>query len=65
MIENITEAQAKRYLTILFCRAGLDDNETEMAIDKITEHGWTLPDCVKALDTEARRYHGHKKQKIH
>jgi len=65
MIENITETQAKRYLTILFCRAGLDDNDTEMAIDKITEHGWSLSECVKALDSEARKYHGQKHQTIH
>ena len=65
MIENITEAQAKRYLTILFCRAGLNDNEIEMFIKKIPEHGWSLSECVKALDSEARKYHGQKKPTIH
>ena len=65
MIQNITEAQARRYLTILFYRAGLDDSETEMAIDKIPEHGWSLSECVKALDSEARKYRGQKKPTIH
>lgn len=65
MIENITEAQARCYLTILFYRAGLDDNEIKMAIKKIPEHGWSLSECVKALDSEARKYHGQKKPTIH
>jgi len=65
MIQNITEAQARRYLTILFYRAGLDESKTEMAIDKIPEYGWSLPECVKALDSLVREYHGQKKPTIH
>ena len=65
MIQNINEVQARQYLTVFFSRLGLNDNDIETAINKIPEHGWTLPDCVKALDSEARKYHGHKKPTIH
>jgi len=39
MIQNINEAQARQYLTVFFSRLGLNDNDIEMAINKIPEHG--------------------------
>lgn len=62
MIQNITEPQARQYLAALFYRLGLNDDETDKALSKIPG---TLASCVKALDNEARIYHGQKKPTIH
>jgi len=65
MIQNITEAQAKNYLTILFYRLGFNDDETERVINVLPERGYSLQEYVRALDSEARKYHNQKKPTIH
>ena len=65
MIQNITEAQARQYLTVLFYRLGFNDDESERVINVLPERGYSLQEYVKALDSEARKYHGHKKPTMH
>jgi len=65
MIQDITEAQARQYLAVLFYRLGFDDIESERVINRLPEYGYSLQEYVKALDTAARKYHGHKKPTIH
>jgi len=62
MIQNITEPQARQYLTALFYRLGFNDNEADRVLSKLPG---TLASYVKALDSEARIYHGQKHQTIH
>ncbi len=62
MIQNITEAQARSYLAILFYRLGFNDDETERVINKLPG---TLSGYVRALDSEARKYHSTKKPTLH
>jgi len=62
MMQNITEAQARQYLTVLFYRLGFDDNEIDRVISKLPG---ALADYAKALDSEARKYHGQKNPTIH
>jgi len=62
MIQNITEPQARQYLAALFYRLGFNDNETDRVLSKLPG---TLASYVKALDSEARKYHGQKYQTIH